>query len=142
MGIRYKIIPGYSVVVVVQDGYIIDEKKISFYKKLIENSEIESGYAFLVDHTNAKGELLSSDAIQPLAEFSKQMKTIYNLHGKAAIIAPRDITYGLTRMYQAYADEIEDNNQVFRDAQKAVDWLGIPMSVLEEVRNSNEEDLD
>ncbi len=138
MGIRFKIVPEHHVVVIVQVGHISQEKKISFYKALIEDSRMETGYVFLVDYTNAESEVVSSDDVKCLAEFSKKWDMTYHMRGKTAIIATGDIVYGMTRMYQAYADS-DENHQVFRDAQTAVDWLGIQMSVLEEVRNNTKE---
>ena len=70
--------------------------------------------------------------LRELAQRDKNWRE--NVNSKIAVLAPRDITYGFARMYQVYSGESNDNYRIFRDAQEAVDWLGIPMSVLEKAR--------
>ncbi len=46
-------------------------------------------------------------------------------NGKTAIVGPKDIDYGMGRMYQAYAD-IEDlpyEYRIFRSFKEAMGWL-------------------
>lgn len=46
--------------------------------------------------------------------------------GKTAIISPKDISYGLSRMYQTYAEIFAQiiNVEVFRSRLEAERWLG------------------
>jgi len=43
---------------------------------------------------------------------------------RRAIVAPRDITFGLSRMYEAHREDIEELIRVFRDMDDALRWLG------------------
>jgi ribosomal protein L23 len=47
--------------------------------------------------------------------------------GKTAIVGPKDIEYGLGRMYQAYADieSMPYEYKIFREVEDAKNWLGI-----------------
>lgn len=47
--------------------------------------------------------------------------------GKTAFVLSRDIDYGVTEMYQAYAagENLEFEIEVFRDKKEALQWLGV-----------------
>jgi hypothetical protein len=44
---------------------------------------------------------------------------------RQAFVAPRDVVYGLMRMYSILAEQQRPNLQVFRDMDEARKWLGI-----------------
>lgn len=48
--------------------------------------------------------------------------------GKTAMVLSRDLDFGISRMYQAYAsgENLEFEIEVFRDMEKAKQWLEIP----------------
>ena len=43
--------------------------------------------------------------------------------GRAAVVAPSDLVYGLARMIQVLMREVPTDLQVFRAEQDAMDWL-------------------
>ncbi len=43
---------------------------------------------------------------------------------KAAIVAPVDLTFGLSRIYETLATELANEVRVFRDWHEALHWLG------------------
>ena len=47
--------------------------------------------------------------------------------GKTAIVGPKEIDYGLGRMYQAYAgiENLPYEYRIFKELEEAKDWLGI-----------------
>ena len=49
--------------------------------------------------------------------------------GKTALVLSRDLDFGISRMYQAYAagERLEFEIEVFRDMEKAKEWLGVPV---------------
>ncbi len=53
------------------------------------------------------------------AEHIKQRGAEYKL----ALLAPRDLYFGLSRMFEAYGDEIPIEIHAFRSMQEALDWL-------------------
>ncbi len=50
--------------------------------------------------------------------------------GKTAIVLLRDVDFGISRMYQTYADveKIDFEINVFRDVNEAKQWLGVPIT--------------
>lgn len=143
MEMKYHIVPEYCAIVVVAVGHVTVEKEILFYKNLLDDPALEGGYSFLIDYTRKEDELSSADDIRRLAIFSKQQKTAFTTRGKVAVIASRALTFGLARMHQLHADLDDDQEyRLFRDEDDALKWLGLPMSLLEEVRNSLRESTD
>jgi hypothetical protein len=46
-----------------------------------------------------------------------------NLPGRTAVVAPDDVTYGLSRMGQVYLEDLPLEFQVFRNREDALSWL-------------------
>lgn len=141
VGMKYQIAPEYRAIVVVGIGHVAVEEEMLFYKNLLAEPAFNNDYSFLIDYTRKEDELISADDIWQLAKFSNQQKTTFSTRGKVAVITPRDLAFGLARMHQAYAKEEDPEYRLFRDEEGALKWLGIPMSLLEEVRSCPEKSL-
>lgn len=50
---------------------------------------------------------------------------------RTAVIAPGDLTFGISRMYGLDEPDSPEEVRVFRTAEEAVSWLGVPSSVLQ-----------
>lgn len=48
--------------------------------------------------------------------------------GKTAIVASRDVVYGISRMHQAYMADFPWELKVFRSIKDACSWLGVDLS--------------
>jgi hypothetical protein len=55
---------------------------------------------------------------------------------KWPIIAADDLTFGLTRMYMALTEDYHVTTNVFRDAIKADDWLGLGIEMEQILRQT------
>jgi hypothetical protein len=55
---------------------------------------------------------------------------------KWAIIAADDLTFGLTRMYMALTEDYHVTTNVFGDAIKADDWLGLGVEMEQILRQT------
>ena len=44
---------------------------------------------------------------------------------KAAVVISRQVTFGLTRMFQAFAEQSSIETAIFEDMDEALRWLGI-----------------
>ncbi len=45
------------------------------------------------------------------------------VENSVAIYAPQDLHFGLSRMYDAYAKDLAENVQVFREKEEALNWI-------------------
>jgi hypothetical protein len=50
---------------------------------------------------------------------------------RVAVVAPKDLSFGLARMYDAFADSIPWNFVVFRAMDAALAWLGLPEDLMD-----------
>ena len=78
----------------------------------------------LWDATNGSVSSITNDEFHVIA---REMKTYTNKRtgGKTALVSGHDIDFGLSRMYEAYAD-MEDlalQYRAFKDLDSARDWL-------------------
>lgn len=79
----------------------------------------------LWDFSEADPSSLSAGEIRALAQLASS-NSRRRTRGRTAIVAPKAITYGLSRMYQANAEIAESSTQTqtFRTAEEAWSWLG------------------
>ena len=78
-------------------------------------------YSF-VDFTGVTESDLSNEEIKTVADMCKQAATI-NPDPVIAITTNDDLTFGLTRMYEAMVNETDWEIQVFRTRPEAIVWL-------------------
>jgi len=106
-------------------GGVTDEELINAYTQFFEGDEWCPGMNELVDHSEFSGNLFTTEGLQRVARFAEQH---YQQHGvsavKTAIFAPRDLPFGLSRIYEALTRKSPETVMVFRQRQNAVDWLG------------------
>jgi hypothetical protein len=68
------------------------------------------------------------------AQRISQVASVYRQEragGKTAIVAPRDVVYGISRMHQAYMADFPWKLEVFRTIDDACGWLGVELDATE-----------
>jgi hypothetical protein len=78
---------------------------------------------------------LTADEVGKLADYAKKTDAKWGVT-KWAIIAADDLTFGLTRMYMALTEDYHVTTNVFRDANKADDWLGLGIEMEQILRQT------
>ena len=63
---------------------------------------------------------LPSSQLKQIAEYGKNK---LSTSAKVAIVAPQDLTFGLTRVYEVYREQEQLEYMVFRTEQEAINWL-------------------
>ena len=63
---------------------------------------------------------LTSAELEEIADYAK-MKLL--LPSKVAFVAPKDLSYGLSRIYEVLRKQEGLAIEIFRTEQKAIDWL-------------------
>ena len=69
---------------------------------------------------SAGGWDLTSVKLEKIADYAK---TKLMLPSKVAIVAPKDLSYGLSRVYEALRRQEGLEIEIFRDEHKALSWL-------------------
>lgn len=80
-------------------------------------------YRTLVEYETGAQLDMSEDDLRYLAGFSKSARPDDAPFGRTAIVAPRPLIFGLSRMYQIFAEDVPAASKVFTDMDEAVAWL-------------------
>jgi hypothetical protein len=64
------------------------------------------------------------------AEFVEQTFSKSSTIPKVAVVAPKDLSFGLARMYQVFANSVPWNFVVFRAMDAALAWLRVPEDLM------------
>ena len=128
----------HQVVFVIHLGLVDDVEVLALNERIRLDPRVKPGFSIFVDLRETRSELRTTVALKHLAEKSKQWLTDPASSSRIAILAPRDISYGLARMFGAFSNAAENQFGVFRDLHAATDWPGIPVSSLEKARSSIE----
>ena len=81
------------------------------------------GMSILWDLSQANASRMTSSDIRRIAGQNKARLKKAGVPYKAAFLAPRDIEFGLSRMYEMFADASLVENRVFRTLEYARRWL-------------------
>jgi len=83
------------------------------------------------DFTRGSAIKLSSADLTGLATHAKTYGD-KRTGGRSAIIAPRDLEYGMGRMLEVYVEinKLPNQYKVFRDMESAAEWIGIDIAML------------
>ncbi len=77
----------------------------------------------LIDYRELETSSLSQSDIMAIAQHSKRHAREVG-RNRLAILVSDDLTFGLARMWKAYADNTKEINvRYFRQSEEAIDWL-------------------
>ena len=137
MPISYTIKKEQGIIVSKHEGNISDRELVDVYKALFQDPSLRKGYRKLVDLRSSKSTERSMAALIEVADMVKQYYSGSTETTKTAIVASHDLYFGLARTYELISDEYPDEIMVFRDVDKALEWLDVGPDVLEDIRQVN-----
>jgi len=92
-----------------------------FYRSLRSHPNFANDLCIIFDATLAEGFDLDYDGVRRLSSVSDQF-TKLDPPLRVAIIAPGDLAFGLSRMYETMKSASPGSVKVFRDRALAEDW--------------------
>jgi hypothetical protein len=126
MTIEHRIDHGRRLVLTRAFGTMTDEEIFAYQREVWSRPDV-AGYDELVDMTEVEHVAVPSpDRVRRLARLSAAMDAPGL--SKFAIVAPRDLEFGLGRMFAAHRElSIRSTKQVsvFRSTRSALAWLGV-----------------
>jgi hypothetical protein len=111
-------------------------------RSLFEDPDYDLGYSRLVDLRRTDSSARSGEALRSIAAYVQRQYKDRDVAPKTAVVAPRDVSFGLARMYQAYSDLVPGEVVVFRAADAALAWLGIADERIPEVQQAEDREED
>ena len=110
-------------VITIYSGVVTDEDVIrSVEEKCSSLEKIQSYRYALTDCTNVTEFKVTSKAVMRNA---KVAKSAFSVNSDVLLVAvvPTDLMFGLSRLWQAYADESDHRTTVVRSREEAEKWL-------------------
>ena len=139
MPITFHFRPEENLVVCIHKGSRSDI--LESYKSMYENDSFDISMNRLVDVRQVgSSDISKPDSLEQLASFTKSQFAGVKLdvRPKIAIIAPSDIGFGMSRMYEIYSDVIPWDLVVFRSVESALAWLGLPEDFMDSFDNETQ----
>ncbi len=105
-------------------GAISDTELLNAWRSFLNSDDWIPGSNGLADLSEAGLSTVSVNGLRALADY---ISYIYRKNGitstKTAIYTPLPVPFGLSRMYEVFADKFLENVMVFKDREKAKQWL-------------------
>jgi hypothetical protein len=121
-------------------GKITGKEKIEIMERLLASPESVSGLRYIViDQADAALDLSPQD-LRILAGQARRLAQIAPATVVAAIIAPREVDYGMARMWQVFVEETGWETMVFRSIDEADSWLREKVGAWAEVNSQKTQD--
>jgi hypothetical protein len=136
MSTRYSIDPQRHLVLTVFEGDVSDTDLRAHVEALEADARFDREMAELVDMSRVTRASVTSDGIRAVAS-----APVHALNARRAFVAPTDLLYGLSRMYQSYWSRGHDDEvAIFRSVEPALQWLGVgpPPSALGDENRVNQ----
>jgi len=114
-----------NLVVLTHVGKIGDDEFLAFYNRFFKSDTFKPPMNMLVDLRKADSSPRSAEVLRRFAEFLQAERPDITSHTKVAVVAPKDLSFGLARMYEALSDSVPWNFVVFRAMDAALAWIGL-----------------
>ncbi len=119
--ISYRIAKNRKAVFCTVRGALEEDEMLEFSRTLLDDTDIPVGSVALVDFREVDLENVSSEGVHKVAHMFRN--DVRNT--RLAFVAPDELAYGLSRMYEAIRQDSAIEIQVFRDLDQAREWLGL-----------------
>jgi hypothetical protein len=131
MGITYQIDHDQHIVFTFLDGTVTDADLAPYAEGVWRNLR---GAVFdgLVDARGVERVLITSHGMRQIAELSVRLNLTHDNY-RVAIVAARDVVYGMGRMLEVYREGTPGAVQVFRTMEEAMAWLRLAPDAAREV---------
>ncbi len=131
MSITYYTKQEYKLIIIVHSEKVTDDEFLSFYKALYNSRNFDPSVNMLVDLRETNSIQRSSDVLRMFADFAKRRLDGLSTRPKIAVVAPKDLSFGLARMCEAFAASVPWDFSVFRAMDAALAKLGVPEDLMD-----------
>ena len=106
------------------EGTVTDDDILDQYLRFYRGRDWEHSILELVDLSDADMRQVTA---QGLAAVAEALGNYFEESGisnvRTAVFSPKDLPFGMGRIYEAYAEKSPESVQVFRDRDEALRWL-------------------
>ena len=106
----------------IASGIVTGEEIIEANRKIYTREKPLRMKYEIIDRTHCTEYRVSSEEVQILAD-QLRMAAKINPNYLIAVVSTTDLQYGVTRMWQAYVDDLDIKTKAFRDRKSAEQWI-------------------
>lgn len=126
MPITYEIGSENRLVLVTGTGTITGRDVLGHLRELSDDPGYSAPMLKLVDYRNVKDLQITPNEAVTIASTKEGLQQKFK-DERCAFISPGDATYGISRVHHALIDSADITTAVFRLAEDALGWLGLPL---------------
>lgn len=126
MPISFRFRPEAGLITCVHTGQVPDSEFLTSYRELFGSESFSTSTNLLVDLSDTDSSSRTRDTLERFASLVELRFKDAVGAPMVAVVAPKDLSFGLARMYEAFAESVPWKFAVFRSAGDALDWLGAP----------------
>ena len=120
MPVNVRVDRSQKLVVTTYSGHVTDKDVAHQIAQVERNAPYDGDYRAITDFTNVTQFEISSDQIRLVAESKSPLE-----NARRVIVAPTDVAYGTSRMFQMLSGKTRPNITVVRTLSEAYEALGI-----------------
>lgn len=105
-------------------GVLTDRELLAQARALAADPRFRPHWSQLADFREVTQLQVTSEGVRKLAEVSP-----FGAGARRAILVGTDETYGVARMFQMMRSQRQDEIEVFRERNAALEWLGVDASL-------------
>lgn len=102
----------------------LELKEIFF--ETVRHEDWQAGYNMLCDYRKIEKFAVTSQDINHITEWQTSIDTLIG-NGRCAVVASRDLIFGMNRMWEILSADRSQQIRVFRKIREALDWLFYPV---------------
>jgi hypothetical protein len=126
MPIESHVMPEYNMAIIAHTGRATDDEFLAFYKAFFESDSFKPPMNLLVDLRETNSSSRSPEALLSFAKVVEVKLAQVTASTKVAVVAPKDLSFALARLYEVLSDSVHWEFVVFRAMNAALAWLGLP----------------
>jgi hypothetical protein len=120
MPTSYRIDKSLGMIFSSASGVVTDDDLRGHQRSVLADPDFDPRFNQIWDFQRVDDVEVSNAVLRALAE-SKS----FSAESKRAVVAPRDVVYGMARMFQMLHEEAPEAFRVFRSPAEARAWLGL-----------------
>ena len=120
MPASYRIDKSLGLVFTTAQGVLTGQDILTHRQRLREDPDFDPGYNQLIDLRDVFEFPVSGAEMPRIVDHH-----LFNEKSRRAIVAEKDIYFGMARMYEMYGEADPSQIRVFRDMAEARRWLGL-----------------
>ncbi|RJQ46129.1 MAG: hypothetical protein C4534_03215 [Gaiellales bacterium] len=125
MPIDYTIDRHEGLILTVAVGTLTDEDIVDMKRRLLADPDYDPGMKELSDIRGVDDFQVTAAGISRFVGIDEVKSEVVKDH-LLAIVASRDVIYGMARMYQSQTQSFKPGVEIFRTMEEAREWLGLP----------------